>query len=862
MLFPRSEQVIAACGITLVLAGGAFYYATLHRTAAVTDSADVILKRADTLSWNGRWAEAKPLYAKAALLFKAQHRPGKALYATVSEIPADESKSLPGTIWQLSQLLTRPEAQDPEIHLRILTIRGMLEINYDASEAKANWKEVGSRALQLHHFQLATRAEGEQGIAAFLLGDTDTAKKKVLQAWGLSKIENDPAATIRYAGLFGEGLAQVHRYKEALTFLNQAINMAVTRPELGYPIIAVNAKIGALAGLQQYDEAIQLANQSLARLKGTPLDGNRSQLFISKGEVERTRGQLQRATEDYTQAVMISRRIQNYRGITDAAGGLAQTLEQGNQLQEALTAIDEAINANTRIPDELYLAPRNLATKAEIEDKMGHVQESDLLYRKGITLINRMIRHASTVNIQRQLLSEMSDVYSGYFASLCAQKRFNQALQVLDNIRGRVETEALQHHSSQAIHPQTEEEKELTRLNLSLINTDDPQARESLTNAIYTTELQMSPNSLTAETIAHPVQLLDLQRTLPLTAITVEYVLAEPVSYALAITHDTVTPYQLPRKSIIEADSVRYRKELHAGKEDRPLAYKLFSELLRPIEQYSKKQDLIIVPDGSLHLLPFSALQDDHGYVLETHTVVIEPSCTVFAILNQRRTKDTAPRMPYLGVAAWNRSTDDRNPISRLVTGPQRSQLVPLPESKLEVETIAEDLPKPSTILLGSDATEGNFKSHVKDSADVIHIALHGYADIDYPDRSALVFAPDSTGKDDGLLQVREIRALHLKAKLVTLSACNTGVGPVGETGVVNLVNAFIEAGADSVVSTLWELEDHSTEHLMASFYSQLADHKRKVDALRSAQLELLKKGLQPYSWASVQIVGDPNGIL
>ena len=77
-----------------------------------------------------------------------------------------------------------------------------------------------------------------------------------------------------------------------------------------------------------------------------------------------------------------------------------------------------------------------------------------------------------------------------------------------------------------------------------------------------------------------------------------------------------------------------------------------------------------------------------------------------------------------------------------------------------------------------------------------------------------------------------------------------------------NLVNAFIEAGADSVVSTLWELEDHSTEHLMALFYSQLSMHQSKVQALRSAQLDLLNSGLAPYYWASFQVVGDPNGTL
>jgi hypothetical protein len=100
--------------------------------------------------------------------------------------------SLPGTILQLTVFLIRPEAQDPEIRLLILTTRGMLDINYDASETQANWKEVGSRALQLHHFQLATQAEGEQGIAAFLLGDTEAAKKRRLKPGVFQKLTEIP----------------------------------------------------------------------------------------------------------------------------------------------------------------------------------------------------------------------------------------------------------------------------------------------------------------------------------------------------------------------------------------------------------------------------------------------------------------------------------------------------------------------------------------------------------------------------------------------------------------------------------------------------------------------------------------------
>lgn len=177
----------------------------------------------------------------------------------------------------------------------------------------------------------------------------------------------------------------------------------------------------------------------------------------------------------------------------------------------------------------------------------------------------------------------------------------------------------------------------------------------------------------------------------------------------------------------------------------------------------------------------------------------------------------------------------------------------------LRVETIAGDLPKPSTILLGDQATETAFKRLPLNQYSVIHLALHGYADPEFPDRSALVFAPEARPTDDGLLQVREIRHLPINASLVTLSACDTGVGPVGEEGVANIVNAFIEAGAHSVVSTLWRLEDHATSQLMISFYGHLARGDNKAEALRKAQIELLNAGDPPYFWAGFELDGDPN---
>ena len=144
----------------------------------------------------------------------------------------------------------------------------MLETNYDAGQALTTWREVARLALKQGELRLATRAGGEQGIAAFILGDTSTAKSQVVRAWALSEAERDPAATVHYASVFGAGLVQIHRYKEALQPLDKAISIATKNADIAYPTIAVYARIDALAGLHQYQEALRLANESLQRIEG------------------------------------------------------------------------------------------------------------------------------------------------------------------------------------------------------------------------------------------------------------------------------------------------------------------------------------------------------------------------------------------------------------------------------------------------------------------------------------------------------------------------------------------------------------------------------------------------------------------
>jgi CHAT domain-containing protein len=842
---------------------GAYYYAvTPHRPHVPTGSAEDLLFRADQLAWNDRWEEASPLYRRAEALFQAQGNQSKALYAAVSQIPPNQSVDIPAVIWSLTTDLTLLGASDPETRLRILTVRGILQTNQDAAQAHTTWEEVEKLARKLHHYEIATRAIGEQGIAAFILGDALTAKKQVFFAWTAAKPELDPAAQVRYASVYAAGLVMVGRYGEALKPLSVALSIAHDHPQLAYPTLAVSTKIDALVGLHRDREALDLANDTLNRLKDGPFDGQRTQVYLSRGVIKANLGDRAAAISDMKAALQLADHMHNYRGLTDVGGTLAQTYFDAGQLQEALNAIDAAIQANSKIPNELYLVPANLALKAKILQQVGRSQEADGLFRKSIALVDTMIRRASTMSVERQLLAEMSDVYSAYFAYLSDQNRYEAALQILENVRGRLEAEALEHHASQALHQPTPQEQELTRLNISLINTDDPKMRDALLDQIYRTEINLGPSKLAAAAISQPVTLTHLQKTLSPSQLLIEYVLAKPASYALAVTNSTIRAYRLKSGPALEPEVKKYRDEIHAKLADPTLGQTIFHEVLAPVQEYSTHKDLVIVPDGELHLLPFSALVDSGAYVLASHTVDVAPSSTAFELLKEHSEQKASAEMPYIGVAAWTQEADHRNPVTRAISGPEKDEFVPLPHSQAEVETIAHDLPHPNTILLGNDATETNFKRLSGESADVIHLALHGYADVDYPDRSALIFAPEPKGPNDGLLQVREIRDLHIRAKLVTLSACDTGVGPVGEAEVANVVNAFIEAGADSVVSTLWDLDDESTEHLMTTFYSQLASRQRKVDALRLAQLDMLQKGLPPYFWAGVQIVGEPSGTI
>jgi CHAT domain-containing protein len=198
---------------------------------------------------------------------------------------------------------------------------------------------------------------------------------------------------------------------------------------------------------------------------------------------------------------------------------------------------------------------------------------------------------------------------------------------------------------------------------------------------------------------------------------------------------------------------------------------------------------------------------------------------------------------------------------SGLTRGFSRNGFDDLPSSADEVRIAQAAFPKQKVdLLVGDSATEAAFKAANLDEYRVIHLAVHGFADSTFPDRAALILLSAPSAGEDGFLQASEIVQLRFDANLVVLSACDTAVGPLqGQDGIANLSRAFLMAGARTVISTLWQIDDNSSLFLMKRFYAHLSTNQSPASALTAAKRDTLRtfgsKAL-PYQWAAFTVEG------
>lgn len=310
----------------------------------------------------------------------------------------------------------------------------------------------------------------------------------------------------------------------------------------------------------------------------------------------------------------------------------------------------------------------------------------------------------------------------------------------------------------------------------------------------------------------------------------------------------------------------------------RPASNKLYDRLLAPFEEeISNYENLLIVPDGALAYLPFEALIAGDRYLVQNYNIKYEPSLTSLTLLQSPDNGSYSGEL--LAVAASDFSTSKKN---RLFRG---NNLSTLPSTLMEVDSIATKFSNP-TVMKDDELSEAEFKEVINNNSyRYIHLATHGMIDENNPARSGLVLSGDSSltasQLDDGMLRSSEIMSLNLNTDMVVLSACNTGLGElVDGEGILGMQRSFFQAGASSVVVSLWNIYDRSTASFMNNFYTSIKSYEQKegwIDgmmrwvgwkkraifgpkdkALRRAKLKMIEHPLfnNPVYWAPFVMIG------
>lgn len=345
------------------------------------------------------------------------------------------------------------------------------------------------------------------------------------------------------------------------------------------------------------------------------------------------------------------------------------------------------------------------------------------------------------------------------------------------------------------------------------------------------------------------------QKSLSKHQLLISYFYGNKAIYAIALNRGKKEMFRIPIDADLEANIKKVYQMLSDPKSDvialGNATYSIYELLLKPILNSGDQKKLIIIPDGLLNYLPFSALNTSPGgirYLAENHAIGYVNSATLLSELEERQPKEHT-------ILAFAPSFDGTVSVSN----PDRGKLLPLPNNKKEVEQILTSFH--GRAYIDGEASLSNFKSQLA-SFGMVHLATHAIFDDTAPEYSYLAFAQNGNAAED-LLYVADLYNLQLDADLVTLSACESGIGDLkrGE-GFLSLARGFFYSGAASIASTLWKINDASTTTLMTSFYKNLSKGEAKDVALQNAQIEFLDNNRDnalshPYFWSAFVISGN-----
>lgn len=353
--------------------------------------------------------------------------------------------------------------------------------------------------------------------------------------------------------------------------------------------------------------------------------------------------------------------------------------------------------------------------------------------------------------------------------------------------------------------------------------------------------------------------LSEMQKRLTADEKLISYFYGNDAIFVIGVDKSTKQIERIPLDASIESSIKRTHELMVNSNSDITdlgrISNRLFQILVAPLLPSKEKNNLIIVPDGLLNYIPFGALNTTEvglSYLMEDYNISYVNSATLHEQLANRQQQDGEL------LAFAPKFSGELTEVN-----PNRDKLLPLPHNRREVEQILTSFKGISYI--DENATLQNFASQLTNFS-TLHLATHAVFNDSLPEYSYLAFS--NTTNEDNLLYVKDLYNLQLNSNLVTLSACETGVGELkrGE-GFLSLAQGFFYSGATSITSTLWKINDASTAGIMDSFYKNLADGDAKDEALRKAQFDFLQTNREnglahPYYWSGFIVSGNTSALI
>lgn len=692
---------------------------------------------------------------------------------------------------------------------------------------------------------------------------------------------------------------------------------------------AVAQTLGELAGIElklgNPQQSRSLYEQAAALYQEVaPESVDYAFILEGLGDVARRQGDLPTAVSSYEQAIAWRKPIAPQSiHIAHAMTALAQAQNAAGQAPAARRLLDDALAIQAAVAPGSIAQAQSLFALAELQSAGRTPADALESYEAGITMVEYQTQRLGGADDSR---SRFNDQYAGYFKryieQLVAMEHFDQAFNVLERYRARSLLALLAERDlnwRQDLPAQLQlERRQLDRdyddaqsalLDLAEQRATEAQmqtAREALADLkrrrdAFAAKLRVSSPHFANLTYPQPLKLDDVQRQLPADTIVLSYSIHEAASWVFVVTTDSMELVPLRVGSAALATQVeRFRSLIALGQYESAvspalveLGQGLFDLLVRPAVGDVAGKRLLLVPDGSLHLLPFAALMDSQSpspisgeswrYLTEISPIRSVLSLTLYQLLSAPRAPDSPPSQAVRMVAFGDPELDHHvaaDEAGAVVTRGRTdlSRLPPLPGAREEVKALAKLYSPNVQTYVGSQATEASAKA-VAGRIEYLHFATHSVLNESTPLDSGLVLSATATVGEDqenGLLQTWEIfEDMRIDTDLVVLSGCETSLGKAfGGEGLVGLTRAFHHAGSKAVMASLWQIADQSAAELMTLFHEHRLAGSRADEALHRAQLDLIAEANEgwfkrtwrsltdrsayahPFHWASLQLHG------